>query len=358
MRVLSPILHRVIYPVVGSTGYLHSLRVAPLTVITYHGVLPAEYKSEDAFLDNTLVTEGAFRSQLRLLKKHYNVISPDEFLIWLRKGGDLPERAILLTCDDGLLNHLNVMVPILQEEELKCLFFVTGSFLENAPTLLWYVELYLLLMQAPAQNEPIHLHGIVLPEVSADPGQRRVLWLTLLKELSQVEAAARCGFLRDAAAGLGLQPSWKIRYLDDPLLRNRFQLLRIPELKQLAEAGMVIGAHTLSHPVLAGQSSDLARAEIADCRMALEQSLGQQVWAIAYPFGDPASVGAREFKLADEAGYDCGFVNVGGVFDTVSSRFRLPRVHVTAEMSLSAYEAHISGFHEAVQARFRAQGLT
>ena len=57
-----------------------------------------------------------------------------------------------------------------------------------------------------------------------------------------------------------------MRYLDDPLLRDRFQLLRLPELKQLADAGMTIGAHTLSHPVLAAQSLDLARAEIAECR--------------------------------------------------------------------------------------------
>ena len=55
---------------------------------------------------------------------------------------------------------------------------------------------------------------------------------------------------------------------------------------------------------------------------ALEQSLGRQVWAIAYPFGDPGSVGAREFKLAEEAGYDCGFVNVGGVLDTVIVQIR------------------------------------
>lgn len=352
MRVLSPLLHRVIYPALGSVGYFHSRAVDPVTVITYHGVLPAGYQSEDAFLDNTLVAEGAFRSQLRLLKKHYNVISPDKFWLWLRNGGNLPERAILLTCDDGLLNHLNVMVPILQEEKLKCLFFVTGSFLESSPTLLWYVELYLLLMQAPVRSEPISLHGIVIPEISAHPGARRVLWLTLLKKCSQLEAEARRSFLREVAVGLGLQPSWRTRCVDDLLLRDRFQLMRLSELRQLSEAEMTIGAHTLSHPVLAAQSVELARAELAECRHALEESLGRQVWAIAYPFGDPASVGAREYKLAEEAGYDCGFVNVGGVFDTVSSRFRLPRVHVTAEMSLSVYEAYVSGFHDALRGRF------
>jgi peptidoglycan/xylan/chitin deacetylase (PgdA/CDA1 family) len=358
MRVLSPILHRVIYPALGCVGYFHSRMAPPVTVVTYHGVLPAGYKSEDAFLDNTLVTEGAFRSQLRLLKKHYNVISPDEFLLWLRKRGDLPERAILLTCDDGLLNHLNVMVPILKDEQLKCLFFLTGSSLENAPTLLWYVELYLMLMEAPVRNEPIHLHGIAISGLSEDSGQRRVQWLTLVKRLSQVEAEARSGFLKDAAAGLGLQPSWKMRYLDDPLLRDRFRVLRLPELKQLANAGMTVGAHSLSHPILAQQSAELAYAEIVGCRRALEESLGERVWAIAYPFGDPASVGEREFRLAEEAGYDCGFVNVGGVLEAVSSRFRLPRVHVTAEMSLAVYEAHLSGFHQVVQEKFRARGLT
>jgi peptidoglycan/xylan/chitin deacetylase (PgdA/CDA1 family) len=352
MRLVSPILHRVIYPLLGSMGYFHSRAPAPVTVITYHGVLPSGYTTEDAFLDNTLVTEESFRSQLRLLKKHYNVVSPDEFLLWLRKSQELPEKAILLTCDDGLLNHLSVMVPILQQEKLKCLLFVTGSSLGNTREMLWYVELYLLLMQAQAQDEPLLVQGIVVPKISDGAGQRRSVWLSLLKSLSHCDVAARSCFLEDAAARFGLQPSWKMRYLDDPLLRDRFQLLRLPELKQLADAGMTIGAHTLSHPVLAAQSLELASAEITECRKGLEQSLGREVWAIAYPFGDPGSVGAREFKLAEESGYECGFVNVGGVLNAAAARFTLPRVHVTAEMSPSVYEAHVSGFHDALRSRF------
>ena len=356
MRLLSPILHRVIYPALGSVGYFHSRPAAPVAVITYHGVLPAGYESGDAFLDNTLVTEESFRSQLRLLKKHYKIISPDEFLLWLRQKKELPEKAILLTCDDGLLNHLNVMVPILREEELKSLFFVTGSGLDGIPSLLWYVELYLMLMQARKSGAPIRLHGILVPEISSDRGQRRSLWLTLMRSLSRVDAATRRRFLEDAAERFGLQPSWKARYLDDPLLRNRFQLLRLPEMKQLVEEGMTIGAHTLSHPVLAEQSVELARSEIGDCRKTLEPWVGRPVWAIAYPFGDPGSVDTREFTLAEEAGYECAFLNVAGVPDRVSARFSLPRVHVTAEMPLSVYEAYVSGFHDALRNRLRPNG--
>jgi peptidoglycan/xylan/chitin deacetylase (PgdA/CDA1 family) len=353
MRLLSPILHRVIYPVLGSVGYFHSRPVAPVTVITYHGVLPAGYKSEDSFLDNTLVSEASFRSQLRLLKKHYNVISPESFLRWLGKLEELPERAVLLTCDDGLLNHLTTMVPILQQEELKCLFFVTGSSLGDTREMLWYVELYLVLMQGQVQDQPVRLQGIIVPKIPADLEQRRSLWLTLLRSLSRLDAATRSSFLADVAAAFGLKPSWKKRYLDDPSLRDRFQLLPLPELKRLRDAGMTIGAHTLSHPVLAEQAEDLARVETEECRKRLEAALGQPVWALAYPFGDPSSVGEREFRLAAGAGYECAFVNVGGVLDRASDRFALPRIHVTAEMSLPVYEAHISGVHDALRGRLR-----
>jgi peptidoglycan/xylan/chitin deacetylase (PgdA/CDA1 family) len=355
MRLLSPILHRMIYPVLGSVGYFHSHPGAPVTVITYHGVLPVGYKIFDAFLDNTLVTVASFRAQLQLLKRHYAVISPDEFLLWLREGRGLPEKAVLLTCDDGLLNHLRVMLPILQEEELKCLFFVTGSSLGNTPEMLWYVELYLLLLQARPQDKPLRLQGILIPQISADLGQRRSLWLELLRTVSRASTVARRSFLKEAAEKLGLQPSWKARYLGDSLRRNRFQVLQLPELKQLADAGMTIGAHTMSHPALVDQSVEFARAEIAECREALELSLGRPVWAIAYPFGEPSSVGTREYRLAEEAGYECAFVNVGGVLNPVSARFALPRVHVTAEMSVSVYEAYISGVHDALRNRLRSR---
>jgi peptidoglycan/xylan/chitin deacetylase (PgdA/CDA1 family) len=137
------------------------------------------------------------------------------------------------------------------------------------------------------------------------------------------------------------------------LLRDRFQLLRLPELKQLRDAGMTIGAHTLTHPVLAEQAADMARAEIEECGKRLGESLGQPVWALAYPFGDPGSVGEREFKLAADAGYECAFVNVEGMLDRESARFALPRVHVTAEMSLPVYEAYVSGVHHALRSRMR-----
>lgn len=353
MRALSPILQRVVYPALGKVGYFHLNATSSVRVITYHGVLPEEYRSVDPFLDNTLVSVSSFRWQLELLKKHYNVISPEQFLLWIRGQDQLPERAVLLTCDDGLLNNLTTMVPILQEKGLRCLFFVTGRSAGNIPDMLWYVELFLVLMKARGNHQAVDWQGTLIPAISTDRGQRLARWLLLITALSRMNSHKRVDFLREVPRMWGVDPEWKRAYLDDELLRQRFQLLHGAELRQLADAGMTIGAHSMSHPSLSAQGDDLASAEITDCRALLQRCAGQSVWAIAYPFGDPASVGSREYQLAEKAGYECAFVNVGGGVDVSSSKFSLPRIHVTTEMTPPVYEAHISGFHSSLQSWFR-----
>jgi peptidoglycan/xylan/chitin deacetylase (PgdA/CDA1 family) len=375
MRLVSPVLHRVLYPALGGAGYFHSRFSSSsiVSVISYHGVLTPAYESRYGSLDNTLVKQTSFRSQLQLLKKNYNVIAPEQFLGWLRGEEQLPDRAVLLTCDDGLFNHLACMLPILQEESLKCLFFVTGGSLysisDSTPKMLWYMELYLMLMQAPRRDTPLTLQGIAISRISDYRVQRETLWQELMKTLSRLDAAARLEFMEEVAEKLGLPSAWRARQLDDPLLRDRFRLLDLSELRRLADMGMAIGAHTLSHPVLAEQDSEMVRVEISECRQAIEKALRQPVWAIAYPFGTASSVGSREYGFAEAAGYECAFMNVGGAFDRTSSnrtpvnptalkpalpRFAFPRIHVTAEMSLTVYEAYVSGFHDALRRRFRS----
>ena len=350
MRVLSPILRHVVYPALGKVGYFSSRAVA--NVLTYHGVLPEGYHVVDSFLDDTLIAVESFRAQLRVLKRHYNVISPEQFQQWLRGLHDLPERAVLLTCDDGLLNNLTFMAAVLREEGLKGLFFVTGSSLDDTPQMLWYIELYLMLREARAGNPGVDWHGMQIPAIDVEPRNRRSQWLTLMSSLSAFDPKRRAEFLCEAKQEWGLATDWKARYLNDPVQRQRFQLLGAAELRQLADAGMTVGAHSLSHPELSRQGDELARREIIGCRRELERCTGRAVWGLAYPFGNPATVGDREFRLAQEAGYECAFMNIPGTL-AVADKFALPRVHVTADMSLSAFEAHASGFHENLRRRLR-----
>jgi peptidoglycan/xylan/chitin deacetylase (PgdA/CDA1 family) len=112
---------------------------------------------------------------------------------------------------------------------------------------------------------------------------------------------------------------------------------------------MSIGAHTLSHPVLSLCSDEEARREIQESRSDLERTLGRPVWAFAYPFGNPSTLGEREVRLAREAGFACAFLNVEYWGSGLSDPFALPRTHVTQDTALPEFAAHLSGLHTRLQ---------
>jgi peptidoglycan/xylan/chitin deacetylase (PgdA/CDA1 family) len=348
--VVSPILKRVVYPWLANSGYLRRRADGgAFCVLTYHGVLPAGYEVGDRQQDGSLVSRENLRSQLHLLKECYHVVSPDEVRDWIAGGKELPERAVLLTCDDGLRNVLTDMAPILREEGLSCLFFALGASTAQSPPMLWYEELYLLLLAAPGGSHPLDSEGMSIE--LGDQAQRRSVWWNLVKKLSQYDQPARAGFIETSRIQFGLPDQWNAECTKDEAQRRRFGLLNGNELRQLVDLGMSIGSHTLNHPMLSQQNSELAWREISESRSLLENAVGKPVWALAYPFGDPASVTTREMQMAEQAGFECAFMNIGGGFGAQLPRFALPRVHVSADMSLAEFEAHVSGFHRDFRSR-------
>ena len=356
MKLVSPLLKHVVYPGLSKAGYFHRAGGTGPAVLTYHGVLPEGYKVIDSALDGSLVRADSFHRQLSFLKDQYNVISPEEFLLRCEGQHELPPRSVLLTCDDGLRNSLFDMLPILQEAGLKCLFFVTGASLANASTMLWYEKLYLMFLAGP-ENFTLDLPEIGLrPYISRK--EKRSLWWELVRKLSRYGLDRRRSLLEKIRTQLGISQRWDADYRDNPVRNRRFFVLNQAELQQLAGAGMSIGAHTLSHPMLSQSSPDVAWSEISDSKNNLERALGTTISALAYPFGDSWSVTSREIEMVEQAGFQCAFLNGSGAFGTRTPKFALPRVHVTAEMNLVEFEAHISGLHRSLQNLFRPATLS
>ena len=353
MRFVSPTLKWVVYPCLAGTGYFRAARRPGLAVITYHGVLPPGYKPIDPGFDGSLITAAMFRQQLRLLKTKYTVISPEDMLSWCRKGWELPPRAALLTCDDGFLNNLTEMLPILLDEGLRCLFFVTGASFGEQRTMLWYEELFLLFLRAPAGDFKISAAGIEVGGILGPREQRRDLWWGIVRRLSQSDVATRERFLHAAHSHFGMGRSLDHFLANYREARRHFCLLTRTEVQQLAAAGMTLGAHTLTHPILAQQPLELAWNEIVESRARLESVIGKQVWAFAYPFGDAGSVSPQVMAMVKQAGFDAAFLNIGGGLGANLPLHGIPRVHVNARMSLAEFEAHVSGFHESLRRGLR-----
>jgi peptidoglycan/xylan/chitin deacetylase (PgdA/CDA1 family) len=351
MRLVSPILKHAVYPVLHHIGWLDW--VTPLggyAVVNYHGVVPADYSGGEAFLDGNLVRPESFRQHLQFLKRHYHVIHPEDFRAWVEHGKRLPPRSVLVTCDDGLVNTLTDMLPLLQSEGVFCLFFVTGASCGSKPGMLWYEELYQLMRSRPLDGLELQLPI----EESAEPsGNFQAWWWSTVRRASRLDAKARADWMALVRGNCDATQASRSE-LDSGLhsglrCERRWRLLNVAELKALAEAGMIIGAHTLSHPVLSLCGEAEARREIQESKNDIERVLGQPVWAFAYPFGNPSTMGEREVGLAQEAGFACAFLNVEHWGEGPSNLFALPRIHVTVNTTLPEFAAHLSGLHARLQ---------
>jgi len=175
----------------------------------------------------------------------------------------------------------------------------------------------------------------------------------MVRKLSRYDSNWRKTILERIRVQLGFGEGWEAEYCEDSKLSRRFLVLNPEGLRELVTAGMSVGAHTSSHPVLSQLSHDAAWTEISNCKRDLERALDQDVPIMAYPFGDESSVTVREEKMAERAGFRCAFRNTGGSVKPYTSNFGLPRVHINANMSLAEFEAHISGVHHSLQQRFR-----
>lgn len=100
-------------------------------------------------------------------------------------------------------------------------------------------------------------------------------------------------------------------------------LLSGDQIRQMAAGGVEFGSHTLTHPHLAALSEQETRREIAESKKRLEDTVGREVTALCYPFGE---CGPREMELAQQAGYRCAFSTRRGNRHRRAERFRLSRV--------------------------------
>ncbi len=96
-----------------------------LRVLAYHSISQIDGNS---FLASYAIPPGEFAGQLDTLQRAgYQFVSPTEVLHFLREGGGLPRRPVLLTFDDCYEDLLGEALPVLQQRNLPAVAFaVTG----------------------------------------------------------------------------------------------------------------------------------------------------------------------------------------------------------------------------------------
>lgn len=91
-----------------------------------------------------------FEQQLKFFKKNFHVVTMEQVIAYMEKKESLPERAVLLTFDDGYIDHFTYVFPMLMEFGMQGSFFVPGKvFTEHC--LLDVNKIHFLLASAPIE---------------------------------------------------------------------------------------------------------------------------------------------------------------------------------------------------------------
>lgn len=97
-----------------------------LPVIMYHSVL------KNTGPEKYIVSVTEFENDIQYLKENgYTTILPSDLVKYVYEDQPLPEKPVMITFDDGFLNNASYAVPILQENGMKGVISIVGSYTER-----------------------------------------------------------------------------------------------------------------------------------------------------------------------------------------------------------------------------------
>ncbi|QUS37904.1 polysaccharide deacetylase [Tardiphaga alba] len=308
--------HRVLRSFFGGVG----------TVFMLHNVRPAH---SGTFQPNRHleITPDFLRATLAYLRAtDVDIVTLDEMQRRLTEQ-DFSRRFVCFTCDDGYRDNRDHALPAMRDFDAPFSVFVTSDFASGTGRL-WWIALERLIakadrIEAAINGNTVRLNSATLQDKEIAFGRLHD-WLRGLSEADlsqQMTTLCRQQGIDEEAISRELCLSWE-------------------ELKPFAADPLVtIGAHTLSHCNLAKQTEADAMRELAASRANIENTLQRAAVHLAYPYGDRAAAGAREFALAQTAGFQTAVTTRPGVISAehAACLTALPRVSLNGNYQDTRY---------------------
>ncbi|RMH58650.1 MAG: hypothetical protein D6679_03925 [Candidatus Hydrogenedentota bacterium] len=266
---------------------------------------------------------NSLRAILEWIKDRYELISEDcveEIL-----SGRRDTSAALVTFDDAFEDFRVVSFPILRERDAPAVLFVPSSTEPLWQNRLWRAARYFSGKSVEFLGRKWRLDRErflrkFLSECRryiAEPPVRRERNKRLDEVVGLLEGGERS---REGAARLGGK-----------------------SLRRLAAAGVTMGGHSRTHPVLKGLKEEELREEVAGSREELEGMVGRRIEAFAYPFGDRNSYDEKVVEGVEKAGYRRAYTTVPEVLpigeDVARARWEIPRLCVDWDENLERWLA-------------------
>ena len=277
---------------------------ARLSILIFHRVLPRV----DALFPQEQDARR-FAEVLSWVGRWFQVMPLDEAVLRLRNE-TLPARAAAITFDDGYADNATHALPILLHHGMVATFFVATGFLDGGR--MWNDSIIEAVRGCRGKVLDLRDLGLGIHPVESTP-QRCIAIVALLRQIKYLEPTRRREAVAFVKATVGVN-------LPEDLMMSSKQVI------QLHQAGMQIGAHTCTHPILTRLSDAEALNEIKGSKLALESLLGDPVNLFAYPNGQPGKdYQAQHARMVQQAGFIGAVSTSPGAATRQIDVFQLPR---------------------------------
>lgn len=300
-----------------------------LRILCYHGFSVAD---EHEFRPQLFISADTFRRRLRYLShRRYPVIGLGAAVEGLQSGKN-PDRAVVITVDDGFAGTLSVAVPALNAARMTATVYVTTYYVEHQVPVFRLAMQYLFWrakrVGTSAPEAASHLPGAGMP-------LERRIWSLIETGERMPDEADRDRLLVQVAGAL------KIDIAD--LVRSRKLTLMNPaEVGELFRSGMDVQLHTHRHRFPVGNDTALKR-ELDENRSRLESMTGHSPQHLCYPSG---MFDSSQWPAMEAWGVASATTCIPGLNSAATQRYALTRFLDSEAITDVEFRAEISGFLE------------
>lgn len=282
---------------------LGAQRAQRLSILIFHRVVP---RHDPMRPDEPTVNE--FDWQMRLLREHFNPLPLVEAVERLQ-AGNLPGNAICVTFDDGYSDNEKYAMPVLKKYGIPATVFISTGFLNGGR--MWNDSIIEVLRSYPRST--LDLRELDLGCFQLDSNAQRLAAIaSIIQKIRPLAPAVRHNLTAEIE-------KYGANLPDDLMLTDR-------QIHSLVRNDIVVGAHTVNHPILASIGGEIAHREILDSKSHLENLIQRPVDVFAYPNGRPdTDYRAEHRELVSKLGFKAAVSTHWGVSTRHSDRFQLPR---------------------------------
>lgn len=261
-----------------------------LTIVMYHYVRDL---ANSRYPEIKGLAREEFEEQIGYIKRHYNVISGAELMDAVENAAPLPPRPLLLTFDDGYIDHFTEVLPVLKREDLSACFFPPAKcILENKVLDVNKIHFILAAAQDKRQlaetisariRENGHREDVSAPEEYWEKWAKPSRWdpaeVVFCKRMLQRELPLD---LRQAIT----DELFRTLVTRDEQEFARELYMSVEQLKELRQNGMELGSHGYAHFWLNRLDGEQQAAEI-DRSLEFLSLAGADTdrWIMCYPYG-------------------------------------------------------------------------